>query len=87
MFCKYKDIFGKPGTGVHSYRIYNIAIVDLFFTILAAYIIFVLKYKNYNLLNLKFIKILLILLLLSVFLHWLFCVDTTVIKLLNLSRI
>ena len=28
MFCEYKDIFGKVGEGVHSYRIFNIAIVN-----------------------------------------------------------
>ena len=35
-FCKYKDIFGKPKEGVHSYRIMNIAIVDVLATILLA---------------------------------------------------
>ena len=34
--CKYKDILGKPGQGVHSYRIFNIAIVDVILTISAA---------------------------------------------------
>jgi hypothetical protein len=29
MLCKYKDILGKPKTGIHSYRIFNIAIADL----------------------------------------------------------
>ena len=29
MYCKYKDIFGKVGSGIHSYRIANIAIVDV----------------------------------------------------------
>ena len=41
-FCKYKDLFGKPGEGVHSYRIFNIAIVDVILTIFGRiyYIIF-----------------------------------------------
>ena len=29
MLCKYKDALGKPKTGIHSYRIFNIAIADL----------------------------------------------------------
>ena len=37
--CKYKDIFGKPNEGVHKYRLFNIAIVDMSFTIIAAAII------------------------------------------------
>ena len=39
MTCKYKESLGKLGEGVHSYRIFNIAIVDVFFTILLGYII------------------------------------------------
>lgn len=27
--CEYKDIFGIPNEGVHSYRLFNIAIVDV----------------------------------------------------------
>lgn len=34
--CKYKDILGRPNEGVHSFRIFNIAIVDVLLTILAA---------------------------------------------------
>jgi len=69
--CKYKDIFGKPKTGIHSYRIFNIAIADLLLTILLAIILsYMLKYS--------FIITLIILLLLGIILHRLFCVHTTV---------
>ena len=37
--CPYKYIFGEPNTGVHKYRILDIAIVDVFSTILVSYII------------------------------------------------
>ena len=37
--CKYKDYFGEPGKGVHSYRIFNIAIVDVVMTLIGALII------------------------------------------------
>jgi hypothetical protein len=34
--CKYKDLIGRPGEGIHSYRLFGIAIVDFFVTLLAA---------------------------------------------------
>jgi hypothetical protein len=76
MLCKYKDIFGKVGEGVHSYRIFNIAIVDVLFTILGAFIIhfFIPKYN--------FITILLVLFVSGIILHRMFCVRTTIDKLL-----
>ena len=47
MLCQYKDLLGKVGEGIHSYRIYNIAIVDVLLTILGAFIIqlFLPKYR------------------------------------------
>lgn len=36
---KYKDIFGKPGEGIHKYRFLGTAISDYLLTILAAAII------------------------------------------------
>jgi hypothetical protein len=74
--CKYKDIFGKPNEGVHSYRIYNIAIVDVLATIALAYVIY-LFIPKYN-----FFFILICLFLLGIILHKLFCVRTTIDKLL-----
>ena len=73
--CKYKNIFGEPGKGNHSYRIIDIALVDLFATILVAYII-----SKYNKLN--FVKVLLILLLIGILFHHAFCVETTIDKIL-----
>lgn len=76
MFCKYKNIFGKVGEGIHSYRILNIAVVDVIATIILAFII------NKIFPQLKFKKVLLILFLLGILLHRLFCVRTTIDKLL-----
>ena len=36
--CQYKNIFGEPKKGIHAYRIFNIAIVDLLLTIFIAYL-------------------------------------------------
>lgn len=71
--CKYKDILGKVGEGVHSYRIFNIAILDVIGTIVVAYIIhFFVPYS--------FATILIFLFLLGIILHRIFCVRTTVDK-------
>ena len=37
--CHYKHILGKPGTGLHSHRLFNISIVDVLLTLLLAYFI------------------------------------------------
>jgi len=76
MYCKYKDIFGEVGTGLHSYRIFNIAIIDVVMTILLAYVIHLL-FSKYS-----FYFILFILFLLGIISHRLFCVRTTIDKLI-----
>ena len=37
--CAYKNILGEPNKGIHSYRVFNIAIVDVLMTIITAYVI------------------------------------------------
>ena len=73
--CKYKNILGVPGQGPHSYRIFNIAIVDVVLTIILAYIISYIY-------NISFVKTSIILFILGILLHRLFCVRTTIDKLL-----
>ena len=71
--CKYKDIFGKVGEGGHSLRFFNFAVVDTLLTFVAAYIINL--YLKSNLLVL-FIA----LIILSIAIHRVFCVETTLTK-------
>jgi multisubunit Na+/H+ antiporter MnhF subunit len=73
--CPYKYIIGKPGEGVHSYRLFDIAMVDVIVTLIFAYIFA--TYNNYN-----FYEITIILFLLGIISHRLFCVRTTIDKLL-----
>ena len=73
--CKYKNALGEPGKGIHSYRLFGVAIMDVIMTIIGALLISYLF--NYN-----FIYTLLCLFLLGIILHRLFCVRTTVDKLL-----
>lgn len=76
MFCKYKDMFGKPNEGLHKYRIFDIAIVDVVMTIIAAYLI-TLVWPEFH-----FTNVLMVLFLLAILMHRLFCVRTTIDKLL-----
>ena len=38
--CKYKNIFGEPNTGIHSVRIFNIAIFDVISTIIVGVVFY-----------------------------------------------
>jgi len=71
--CKYKDIFGKPNTGAHKFRIYNIAVIDVLATLFVGYILS--WYFHWNLwitLGGLFLS--------GIIIHRLFCVRTTVDK-------
>ena len=72
-FCQYKNAFGASGTGAHSYRFMGFAVVDTVLTILAAFLIAWLA-------NWPFWIVLLVLFVMGIYLHWLFCVQTTVGK-------
>lgn len=72
--CEYKNYFGEPGKGVHSYRIFNIAIVDVMMTLIGALIISYLS-------GIKFIWSAVGLFLVGILLHRIFCVRTTLDKL------
>ena len=73
--CKFKDFFGKPNEGVHRFRIFNIAIIDVIFVIIFAVIIS--KYFKISLLY-TIIGIF----ILGIIIHRLFCVRTTVDQIL-----
>ena len=73
--CKYKNILGEPGKGIHSYRLFGVAIADVTMTVIAAALIsYFLKYS--------FITTLIVLFILGIVLHKIFCVKTTIDKLL-----
>lgn len=76
--CKYKDIAGEPGKGIHSHRFMGMAAVDLILTILGAVII---AYAG----NFSILFTIIILMIIGIFAHWLFCVDTAMIRWLGLS--
>ena len=73
--CKYKNILGVPGQGIHAFRIGGIAVADVGLTIIGAYFISLATKWNY-------LYSLLGLFLLGICLHRIFCVRTTIDKLL-----
>ena len=75
LLCKYKDSLGIPNKGIHSYRFLNLAIMDVIMTIIAAMLISYFFKKS-------FIYVSTILFVLGIILHRLFCVRTTIDKLL-----
>jgi hypothetical protein len=79
--CKYKNIFGEPGTGVHSIRIFNIAIVDVILTILGGILIQTILLQWFHI-YIELTIVLVSLFILGILLHRMFCVRTTVDKLL-----
>lgn len=70
MLCKYRHVFGEPGTGFHAVRLFNIAILDVVLTVVAAYYISKrMKWKLYWTLLGAFAV--------GIVLHRIFCVNTT----------
>ena len=83
--CKYANALGEPGKGVHSIRVFNVAIVDVLSTIVLA-LLFTIFFKYAIKLQARFSSVffttLLGLFILGIILHRLFCVKTTVDKLI-----
>jgi len=76
-FCKYKDALGEPKKGLHSYRIYDISVIDVLFTFMLA------KFIQYYILEeYEFLMILVSCFTVGIILHRVFCVKTTIDKLL-----
>jgi len=71
MSCPYKNVFGEPGEGVHSYRIFDIAVIDVAVTIVAAIIIS-------SSFKISLWLVLGVLFILGIILHRAFCVRTRV---------
>ena len=73
MLCQYKNSLGKPGQGFHQQRFLGIALYDTLATIVAAWLIA--KYMKWNVW-----RTIIYAFVLGVFMHWLFCVDTALMR-------
>jgi hypothetical protein len=74
--CLYRNVFGAPGVGIHGIRFLNFAVVDVVFTLIAAYMI-----SHFS--KLSFLWSSITLFALGIFFHHIFCVDTTLAKLIK----
>ena len=74
-FCKYKSIFLDPSEGPHAFRIFGLAAVDTILTVLFG------LWYSYKF-NTNFWKTIIILFILGIILHRLFCVNTTIGKMI-----
>ena len=72
--CQFRNIFGSPRMGIHSYRIFDVAIVDVIGTVLMAWGISTVTPWGFGF-------VLIALLVLGHILHNLFCVETKGVKL------
>jgi hypothetical protein len=79
MFCKYKDLFGKPNEGLHSYRLpgLDLAALDVILTFFVGLIIWGFATNKKS-----FFQIMVILILIGIILHRLLCVRTKIDKFL-----
>ena len=75
MSCPFKDALGIPGEGIHSYRVFNVAIIDVLMTIVGAWIIS--YFTKWN-----FLYVTIVFFISGIVLHRLFCVRTTIDKLI-----
>jgi hypothetical protein len=69
--CKFRHVFGEERKGVHSFRLLDIAIVDVALTLLVSWM-------TSSFYKIPFGIVLCGFLLLGMLLHWMFCVDTTI---------
>lgn len=75
--CPYSKSLGEPGKGLHSIRLFDIAIIDVALTFVLAYMV-----RKFILLQVNFCTILIGCFILGIILHRLYCVRTTVDKIL-----
>jgi hypothetical protein len=73
--CKYKNSLGEPNKGIHSYRLFGVAIADVIMTLIGALLI------SYFF-KVPFVYSSVSLFILGIVLHRLFCVRTTIDKVL-----
>lgn len=71
MACTFKNALGKPGEGIHSLRIGNIAIVDTLLAVLLGLILA-------KILKISKFQGMLLAIALSIIFHKIFCVETTI---------
>jgi len=75
MFCIYKKFFGEPSTGIHKLRFMKLAVWDVVMTLICAVMFAIILKKHILYTVLVFFSF-------GILMHRLFCVRTTIDKLL-----
>lgn len=84
--CKYKNMLGEPGTGLHKYRIFDIAVVDTVVVLLVVALITWIWYKKIATAKTRkhigwvLLFTTIVVFSLGIFVHRIFCVNTTINK-------
>ena len=78
IFKKFKDVLGEQNKGIHKYKFLNTSILDYLGTIVLAIITTLIT-------GIPFVLTTIIWFILSVILHWLFGVETQVMKYFNIK--
>lgn len=76
MLCPYRNILGKPGEGIHAHRIFDIAIVDVMWTLLGGFLL------SFVFPRVPKLYIITGLFVLGILMHRLFCVRTKIDRML-----
>ena len=71
--CKYRNIFGKPGKGLHRFRIFGLAAVDIALTFVLAWLVHMLALVQYS-----YWQVLLGCFALGMVMHRIFCGKTPI---------
>ena len=79
--CEYRHVFGDPGEGVHSIRLFGVAIFDVVLTVAVSMVLSRFAF-GWPWLSLRTLAVVVIAFLLGVACHRMFCVRTTVDRLL-----
>ncbi len=77
-FSKFKDIFGKPNEVAHKFRLFDLPLVDYIGTILLALLITYIT-------KIPFELIIVIVLIIGIICHYLFGVETNLMKYFNIK--
>lgn len=77
--CKHKEMFGKPNKGIHSYRVLDIAVVDVVGTLAIS----LLLSKS---LRISLFFCFIVLVVIGIISHELFCVDTALNRKIGLGQ-
>ena len=87
--CPYKNALGMPGEGVHEYRLFHLAIMDVIMTLIAALLLTFLFFSISDARNfiIMFFVLSATLFGLGIILHRAFCVRTTIDRLFFPSAI